>query len=625
MKHFDVLIIAIIMIFATATQAAHLSESLLVTARLTGAQEVPAVTTNATGVASFRLNDTKDTICIDIIAIGLSGPITGIHVHEAAAGANGGVILNLTDFINGNRVRAVITGSDLTAEKIGKYLSNKYYVNVHTAANPAGEVRGQLKLETDKGFQANLDAAQQTHTVASTATGLGAFTLSLAKSEKLEVKLITTGLSGAITAAHLHYGMPGVAGGVAVNLATFIDGNAIVGTIDVSAVAGLRDSLLAGSVYVNIHTAANGAGEIRGQLTTNNNLIFDGMMDVDQQTGVVLSSSARGVVIVEVAPSLDTVWTHCLVDSTNMITAAHLHDGGVGVAGGVLVNVSTGIVAAGNQINAMSTIDVSLAADLTILNKLLTGGVYLNTHTALNAAGEARGQLSRTIREGYTISLDDQQASPMTPSAAQGMGIVSIDRGRSNAHFMVVVEGLSAAMSSAHFHNAAAGVAGGVIYDLSSSFSLSGTSDGAFGYWTDLDAGTAFMAANELMFRHDEVYVNVHTTANPSGEIRGQVLRGGNCRNIPTGTSNRQAIFDKVTLFPNPTTSQLTLSATLNEVFDGNLLITNTLGQVVRQEKLAKGTDLSNYSINVEGLANGLYFLTIKNDRYDYTTRFIKN
>ena len=199
-----------------------------------------------------------------------------------------------------------------------------------------------------------------------------------------------------------------------------------------------------------------------------------------------------------------------------------------------------------------------------------------------------------------------------------------INKYRQNPKKLFVVDGLGAAMTSAHFHNAVAGAAGGVIYDLSASFNLTGTSDGAFGYWTDLDATAAFMAANELMFRNDEVYVNVHTVANPSGEIRGQVLREGNCSNALTKTSNRQEIFEEVTLFPNPATDRMTLSMSTAVDFDGQLVISNTLGQTVHVENITQGTDLSNHSININSLQTGLYILTIRNEKYDYTIRFVK-
>jgi hypothetical protein len=620
MKIFNVLALVLVMFASTSVFGAHLSEELLITARLTGGQEVPAVTTNATGVAGFKLNAAKDSLCVDIIAIGLSGTITGIHIHDGAMGTNGGVLINLSTFVTGNRIQTVITGADLTQELLGKLLSGMTYLNVHTAANPNGEIRGQLKLETDRGFKAELDAAQEVHVSTSAAIGLAAVTVSLT-SQKLEVKLVTTGLTGAITGAHLHFGAMGVAGGVAVNLSTLINGNTITGTVDITGMTSFMDSLAANKIYVNIHTAANPNGEIRGQLMMNHNLIFDGVMDTSQEPHAVLSSTANGVVIVEVNPTLDTVFTYSLVDGlSGMATAAHLHEGGVGVSGGVVLNVSTGIM--GSQIMAMNSLDISTAADLDILNALLKGDIYLNIHTVLNPSGEVRGQLSRLAREGYTVDLNGEQEVPSVSVPGQGVGIVSIDRGRTNAHFMVVVQGLSGNLTGAHFHNAAAGVNGGVVYNLTSSFSTSATESGAFGYWTDTDAAAMFMAANEVMFRNEEIYINIHTAANAGGEIRGQVMREGSCE---TATSTiAQSIFEDVRIFPNPATDRLTLSMTLTEAFDGNLIITNTVGQVMRQENLAKGTDLSNYAVNVQDLPTGMYFLTVQNETQKHTIRFVK-
>jgi hypothetical protein len=113
----------------------------------------------------------------------------------------------------------------LTQELIGKILSGMIYLNVHTAGNPNGEIRGQLKLETDRGFKAMLNAAQEVHTSTSTAIGLGAITVSLT-AQKLEVKLITTGLTGAIIGAHFHNAAAGVNGGVVYNLTSYFSTSA---------------------------------------------------------------------------------------------------------------------------------------------------------------------------------------------------------------------------------------------------------------------------------------------------------------------------------------------------------------------------------------------------------------
>ena len=83
-------------------------------------------------------------------------------------------------------------------------------------------------------------------------------------------------------------------------------------------------------------------------------------------------------------------------------------------------------------------------------------------------------------------------------------------------------------------------------------------------------------------------------------------------------------LFESVTIFPNPVRNRFTLSMELTEAFDGDLFIANTLGQVVKYDNLPMGTDLSNHQVDVADLAKGMYFLTIKNDTYSYTIRFIK-
>lgn len=596
--------------------AAHLSESLLITARLNGMQEVPMVTTDAEGLASFRLNATRDTMCIDFVGIDLSGPITGIHVHDGVAGTNGGVVLNLTPFLNGDRVSAVITGSDLSSDKLAKYLTGGYYLNVHTAANPNGEIRGQLKLETDMGYMAMLDADQQVHNVMSSAEGLASFVVGL-PGETMEVKMITTGLSGPITMAHLHYGAPGVAGGVAVDLTPFIMGNAIMGTVDISGVADLMDSLKAGSIYVNVHTAANPSGEIRGQLMMPEGLYVDGMLDVAQETHTVVGSMAKGVAIAVVHPMLDSITTYCLTDSlSGAIVAAHYHQGEVGVSGGVLIDLAAAI----NGRGLMGTVALTANASL---NAMLRGETYLNIHTTLNAAGEIRGQMYRAAREGYTLSLDGGQEVPSVSTDAYGTGIVTIDRNRTNAHYMIVVSDLSGPLSMAHFHNAAAGANGGVVYNLTPSFSGMDTTDAAYGYWTDMDAMMPFMAMNEVQFRNDEIYVNIHTMMHPNGEVRGQVMRGGTCMNVPTST--RQAAWDvALTVFPNPASDQVTLGMESPLPADGAITITNLYGQVVFNEQFGAGVVLDNHTINVSELPTGLYLLTIRTGEQQITTKLVK-
>lgn len=108
---------------------------------LSGSQEVPAVSTSATGTGSFTLTATG--LQYDITLRNLSGStITGAHFHPGAPGQEGGPIENIT--FNGTTLRATGTWTDLTALERSLLLDEDIYVNVHTTANPDGEIRGQV-------------------------------------------------------------------------------------------------------------------------------------------------------------------------------------------------------------------------------------------------------------------------------------------------------------------------------------------------------------------------------------------------------------------------------------------------------------------------------------------------
>ena len=77
-----------------------------------------------------------------VTTTGIAGTAAHIHNHEAAAGSNGPVAIPLTK--NGDSY-AVPAGATLTDAQFASFKAGNLYVNVHTAANPGGELRGQLK------------------------------------------------------------------------------------------------------------------------------------------------------------------------------------------------------------------------------------------------------------------------------------------------------------------------------------------------------------------------------------------------------------------------------------------------------------------------------------------------
>jgi CHRD domain len=115
-----------------------LAETKTFTAELTGASEVPPVETQAKGSAEVTLDTEAKTVMWKVTTEGLSGEPTGAHIHgPAAEGETADPVIDLSASLADGT-------SEITDEQIAELEGGKYYVNVHTDANPDGEIRGQL-------------------------------------------------------------------------------------------------------------------------------------------------------------------------------------------------------------------------------------------------------------------------------------------------------------------------------------------------------------------------------------------------------------------------------------------------------------------------------------------------
>jgi hypothetical protein len=112
------------------------------TASLSGAQEVPPVATSGTGSADVKFDPATSMLSWSVTHGGLSGPVTGAHIHgPAGPGQNAGVLVPFT-----NVGAMPISGeARITPEQLSQLNSGQWYVNLHTARNPGGEIRGQLR------------------------------------------------------------------------------------------------------------------------------------------------------------------------------------------------------------------------------------------------------------------------------------------------------------------------------------------------------------------------------------------------------------------------------------------------------------------------------------------------
>jgi hypothetical protein len=110
-------------------------------AALDGKSEVPANTSAGTGTADIDYDAASKKMTYKLTYSGLSGPATAAHFHgPAEAGKNAGVAVPIA-----NAGTSPVEGSaTLTDAQAADLMAGKLYVNVHTAANPGGEIRGQV-------------------------------------------------------------------------------------------------------------------------------------------------------------------------------------------------------------------------------------------------------------------------------------------------------------------------------------------------------------------------------------------------------------------------------------------------------------------------------------------------
>jgi CHRD domain len=107
-------------------------------AALTGANEVPANASPVTGTAVLTFNNNTKIFTLTVLH-NVSAPTNG-HIHKGAAGVNGSVVFTLPNLTS----PIAYTSVALDAAQEADLKANLYYVNIHTAAFPNGEIRGQL-------------------------------------------------------------------------------------------------------------------------------------------------------------------------------------------------------------------------------------------------------------------------------------------------------------------------------------------------------------------------------------------------------------------------------------------------------------------------------------------------
>lgn len=605
------LLIASALFAYSQANAITFKENLLFTSTMDGTHAIPAVTTSAKGIGSFMLNKNRDTIAVNISFAMLSGAPVNVSIYQGAAGTNGTLFLDLTPFLTGNRIATTISGTYVTAN-YAKYFNDDLYVLVTTANNPSGEIRGQIKLETDLNYVSDLNSMETIPMImVSGAYGLGSFGLSMDNS-KLNFKVICQGLTGAITSAKLYAGTIGMIGVEVADISSFINGNVITGNIIPP--ASVLSNLLIGEIYLNITTSQNPTGELRSQLVNYKGLTFDGIADGSQMVPPV-STPAQGVCVIRFSPDLATMYYDIVVDGVaSSIDYSHLHIGDFGQP----YNSSS------FQVDFTSTINGNRISgtknNISALNKdrLLKSNLTLLIHTAAHPQGEIRSQVVRYAREGFTVNLEGQQVVPAVSSAAYGSGIVSISRDEENAHYNWVAGNLSAPAIDSYFKKNISGQNGSVIYTMSPAMTVVGNNASANGFWKSTDA-IPFLPLNTAQFSADSVYIDITNSAFPNGEIRGQVNDGFITYTV--GINDDLSNADML-IYPNPSAGKITISIPGLEHSKGKIEVFDLLGRNTFSEEYSN-IGSSDLQIDLSTLSKGNYILKVLNKNQFITKKII--
>ena len=230
---------------------------------LVGEAESPAADPVATGTSTVRLRAGQGQVCYKIAAANLSGPAVAAHIHKAAAGASGPVIIPLaTPGSDGKSGGCVGVARTLVAQILAAPAS--YYVNVHTAEFPPGAIRGQLT-----GTSAAMAGTTITLDLKGTSepNATGSAVLRIRKDAgQVCYRLHAANITLPALAAHIHKGAAGTNGPVVVPFTAPGDKGDSSGCSP--AEASLIDDILANQsgYYVNVHTKEHPAGAIRAQL-----------------------------------------------------------------------------------------------------------------------------------------------------------------------------------------------------------------------------------------------------------------------------------------------------------------------------------------------------------------------
>ncbi len=478
----------------------------IVTFEMSGKQEVPAVSTMADGYGYALVSTTTYDLDLVVYTEDLDDA-SAAHIHTGRIGTNGDVLVALEQSMDDMTMWMTPEGTMIDEDILAVLVSGGHYVNVHSPDFPSGEIRGQILTDNYALATFALSGVQEVPAVMTDAFGSG-YALVNTDDYGLELKVVTEGVDDA-TMAHIHTGRVGMNGDVLVALE---QSGSDAGTWMTPENAMIDEEtfnvLASGGHYVNVHTNDNAGGELRGQILTDDYVLATFMLDGEQEVPVVdTMAMGHGYALVNTS----TYALELVVDTEGVddATGAHIHTGTIGMNGDVLVALEQSADDMGMWMTPAETM-----IDADILAVLASGGHYVNVHTPANMGGEIRGQILTPEYTLVTFPLTGDQQVPAVTTTATGNGYALVNSMTYDLSLVAHTEGVDDA-TMAHIHTGAAGENGDVLVGLEQSMDDMGMWMTPANTMIDMDIYNVLLSGGH--------YVNVHTPANPNGELRGQI------------------------------------------------------------------------------------------------------
>ena len=451
-----------------------------------GAQVVPPDSTTATATCTADLDNAATSLAISCTHN--LADATEAHVHEGPAGTNGPVVFTFP-----SAASPLSANVPMTPQLVADFAATFLYLDIHTPPSiddsPAPQIRGQIGTPPAPPTTGTIRIVKSTSPAGGNGFnftddvpgGPSSFTLNDAA-----VQTFSNVAAGTYTITE------GAASNYALTDVACSDGDSTGSPFARTATVSLQGGETVTCTFHNLRTFASPTI-----------FVFDlsGAHEVPPT-----ASTARGGCMAEFdgASTLSIVCTHDIILATTM----HIHRGAPGTNGPVVVDFGDPSSPVEATWSGMTPADVA---------DLLAGNLYVNVHTAGRPTGEIRGQvLPRTI-DNFSFPLNGAQEVPPTNSSATGT--CTFDLSNDASALAVQCTHNVVGTTDAHLHVAPPGEEGPVIFHFPTTNSFS----------TSVPM-TPRMVAD---FAAGFLYVNIHSTDFPDGEIRGQALPASAIVNIP--------------------------------------------------------------------------------------------